>query len=56
MIHIFKNTQSLVIFFLTKIFKVYVKLGNQNWTLDRRYNEFDRLNNEVFIYLRIIVK
>lgn len=29
------------------IFKVYVKLGNQNWTLDRRYNEFDRLNNEI---------
>lgn len=34
-----------------KTFKVEVKLGSQSWFIERRYNEFDRLNLEVNIKL-----
>lgn len=35
------------LFFLFKLFKVSVKLGQKNWIVERRYNEFDKLNTEV---------
>lgn len=41
------NLKRILLNYFFKIFKISVKLNRSEWTVERRYNEFDRLNSEI---------